>query len=384
MLAARSHRVSARQIRSWRQEGLLPKAVRIPHGYARPVESLNAEGTLDRAEALAAVKQGRKMSLHDFVLKLFTWKVPVPEDLLRSSIERALSESEASLRSVVGSASDVLEVTDAVEATLRETTPRTPLIRFLFTNAGRGMGDLTGKAQESSLAYASSALTLMFSAFLGLDINQVISAGGVLHGPDLLDEFLSASGYRPPPHLAGRLDDPAVREESRRHVLDALPMLTLGAARESIRVSSLEELERARDAALLLVDYLALTFDPYWRANARKVTPGLRITEKMSLTPAMIAQLALVILSLEKIYGAGLLDQAEAVLMPQVRTLQVWKSFLDGCEPAVRSVLTGTTDAEKAPEALRVKAQAALHDFREQHPSEFELLVRSVPQGDEE
>ena len=185
------YEVSARTARVWRAYGLLPRARRLPQGYARTVVSENEPGTFERAEVVARARGGQRTSLDDLVLTLFFEEEEVPLILLQLALRRTLVKAHREITMVIGKVDDAADIQEQIQKFLSKIKkPRSKVARFLLGGVDEMLTSMNVEFRESPEALISSALTVLIAILLGVDVGEL--ATGSLQGRDPLDEMIDA------------------------------------------------------------------------------------------------------------------------------------------------------------------------------------------------
>jgi len=358
---------TARMVRTYRQAGLISKAIVIPQGYARIVLSQNPPEAFDQAMAIAEIRGGRKMAVEEIAFGLFARNLPVDEEVLKRAYRKALTDISRDISALTEGAADDLEAAEQGGAALLRSAPRNKMGRFMLRRAGQsGEPDLI-----------SGAMTVLGGVLAG-QRPSAFDYGGAT--PDAIDELMTATGLRGRSDEAASIDSAApsyevVRQQTMESMAWILPDKWLPYSQRA----TLEQLTRNRDRGLLVLEFAIDQAALNAAIGGPKNAYGLGISRTLIVDDFSVAMLALIVGLVEENIDHDTFGMAFSSLPEAARSVRATRLLVEAHPRHLRIHLNKTPEEMEAlDETTRSELREATEQFVTDFPDEAELLVPGV------
>jgi hypothetical protein len=373
-VTAASWPTTPRQVRSWRANGWVAKALLKPQGYARPTLSWNPEGAFEQALAVAQIRGERRMSPDKIVFGLFARGHPFDIAQLRRAYQHYFSRMRRWLEQATRGIEDPSEKAEVIAEKAAKYVSRSKIGRFMKKRAGRD--------DKASIQMVQTVFTVLVTAMLGQPLDQFDLRGIGVEDKDAVDELLDLTG------MSGFTDDrigtigPIVedRQTFRDETLDLFSRSALGRLERASQVLSAEQLVAGRNHLTKVLGFAVPFASVVPSAGGPKNAFGTSFSKVVGTDDESIAILSLILVAAL----ADLLSADEVASNVEMVTSSTphWEATRQLQAEVPRRLhryfgIGGEVLLERASPEMRAQAHEAIKGFTERHPDLMVVLTQA-------
>jgi hypothetical protein len=378
-------------VRTYREAGLIAKAIKRPQGYARPVLSINRREAFEQAQAISEVRGGKRMNISDVTFGLFVRGYPVQEAVLRRAYRDHFTRWFSTLADFDSSEDDSLDPAENLADQLFKYVPSTRQGRFLKRRARAAVKRL--KAAHASRAedgiedlsedtLVLETLTVFSMVFLRGDVEILDHLGHQKF--DAIGSFMETTG------MAGFHEDrvglvgpisPSERDH-RETILSAWEHCSYEALYEYSQAASFDHLMFARDHGMALLDLATLIATVSSRTSGPPNAYGMAMAPYIPTDYASRAIFILTVGQLVKHFGSQQFEDAKAWIAPARVNLTTSAEVITDLPPKLRRYVgvDGVERQRRASHAVLGELRERLDEIRVKHPELFAKSTSAAPE----